>query len=128
MKKFKFLVFMLILTSIFIGCAEPTDDLVIPKTATEAEPTDNELFEAAQIKNNGEILPALFNEKFTIHKREFTVSNYSIEDVNGQYTIKIEPFASSIISINITANNTTLTYDELIISNIRRIYTELPSE
>jgi len=38
MKKFRFLIFMLVLTSIFIGCAQPTDDPVIPevpKTITE---------------------------------------------------------------------------------------------
>lgn len=38
MKKFRFLIFMLVLTSIFIGCAQPTGDTVIPevpKTTTE---------------------------------------------------------------------------------------------
>lgn len=76
MKKFRFLVFMLILTSIFIGCAQPTDDTVIPevpKTTTEednSEVSDAQLIEAI-CANFGESKIFYFNGKITNSNRFF---------------------------------------------------------
>ena len=149
MKKFRFLIFMLVLTSIFIGCAQPTDDPVIPevpKTTNEAEPTDDQLYSLAKYPKAGE---TAFLKNFTIKSsnRKFTinttleewptsntivVAEWPIEYLNKKYTILISSFGPSLVIIRVketgNTDNTDVT-DEciktIITNNIKQIYVEV---
>lgn len=143
MKKFRFLIFMLALTSIFIGCAEPTDDSVIPEVpkttseeenTTEVELTNDQLYSLAKIPiNEGS---SLFHKDFTIEStnRKFTINTallyygLQVEYLNENYKITITDWGGCVnISVEADSNNTSITagYEAIIISNIKQIYVEV---
>lgn len=59
MKKFKFLFLIVLVATMFIGCAQPTADTIVPETTTEDE--DSEVSDAQLI----EAICANFKESAT---------------------------------------------------------------
>lgn len=139
MKKFRFLIFMLVLTSIFIGCAQPTDDTVIPevpKTTAEAEPTDDQLYSLAKVPPVNGNSNCFFYKNFTIKSsnRKFTINTtlldnskgLSIEYLNEEYVIKITSIPNyDLVNINANAEITDERAKTIITNNIKQIYVEV---